>query len=191
MALAGLHRQRRTAAALPAAPPEDRTEEFASYLPETIASRAMRPSRRMARWSRGWRPSGRACGRQPGHRPRGKDEQQGVGQYAGEQFARAAGFPVFYAAPMGWLDNDTVLIEALDSDWEKSAVLRLDTEREHHLSHVRRFCRTDVSSADCVRTAAFAPGRGRTGVSSSCSVRRICDRAGIFSAAGSASAPSG
>lgn len=49
-----------------------------------------------------------------------------VGQYAGEQFARAAGFPDFYAAPMVWLDSDTVLIEVLDSDWEKSAVRRLD-----------------------------------------------------------------
>jgi hypothetical protein len=49
-----------------------------------------------------------------------------IGEYPAEYFDAAAGFPVIRASPVGWLDNDSVLIQAGGPDWQDNAILRLD-----------------------------------------------------------------
>lgn len=51
-----------------------------------------------------------------------------IGQYLDDTFDVAAGFPVLSAVPVGWLDNDSVLIQVGGFDWTQNAILRLDTD---------------------------------------------------------------
>lgn len=51
-----------------------------------------------------------------------------IGQYLDDTFDVAAGFPVLSAIPVGWLDNDSILIQVGGSDWTQNAVLRLDID---------------------------------------------------------------
>ncbi len=56
----------------------------------------------------------------------GSTDGRRIGDYEGSFFDATAGFPVVWAEPVGWLDNDSVLIQVGGVDWHDSAVLLLD-----------------------------------------------------------------
>jgi hypothetical protein len=49
-----------------------------------------------------------------------------VGDFPADYFNTTAGFTVVWAEPVGWLDNDSVLIQVADMDWTNHCVIRLD-----------------------------------------------------------------
>jgi len=49
-----------------------------------------------------------------------------LADYPASMFDAAAGFSVAYARPVGWLDNETVLVQATGTNWIQNSVLRLD-----------------------------------------------------------------
>jgi hypothetical protein len=51
-----------------------------------------------------------------------------LAQYLDDSFDVAAGFPILSAMPVGWLDNDSVLVQVGGFDWTQSAILRLDLD---------------------------------------------------------------
>ncbi len=51
-----------------------------------------------------------------------------VALYEGEIFGKATGFPVGLASPVGWLDNDSLLVQAVSVDGLLTALVRLDMD---------------------------------------------------------------
>jgi hypothetical protein len=51
-----------------------------------------------------------------------------LAQFLDDAFDVEAGFPVLSAAPVGWLDNDSILIQVGGVDWTQNAILRLDMD---------------------------------------------------------------
>lgn len=49
-----------------------------------------------------------------------------VGDFSMDQLSAAAGFPLVWAQPVGWLDNDSLLLMVADETWFNFGVMRLD-----------------------------------------------------------------
>lgn len=58
----------------------------------------------------------------------GQTDGTALGQHLDDIFDIEAGFPVISATPLGWLDNDSILVQVGGADWTQSAIMRFDLD---------------------------------------------------------------
>ncbi len=58
----------------------------------------------------------------------GQTDGAALAQYLDDTFAPAAGFAVISATPLGWLDNDSVIVQVGGADFTQSAIMRLNMD---------------------------------------------------------------